>query len=151
MKLETLKTLAAAHADRHILDLFAADPKRASRFSATAGDMLFDYSKTGIDDDIRDALIGLCDEAGLDARRAAMFAGEKINETEDRAVLHTALRNLDGGAVHVDGRTSCRTFWIRCNGCAFSPKRFAEARQRGQGAALPISSISALAGPIWGR
>lgn len=77
MKLETLKTLAAAQADRHILDLFAADPQRADRFSATADDMLFDYSKTGIDDDIRDALIGLCDEAGLDARPRRDVCGRK--------------------------------------------------------------------------
>ncbi len=104
MQLDALKALAETHADRRILSLFDADPKRAQTFSASTGDMVFDYSKTAIDADIRTALIRLCDEAGLSDCRGAMFAGQKINETEDRAVLHTALRNLDGGAVEVDGQ-----------------------------------------------
>ncbi|TMV08608.1 glucose-6-phosphate isomerase [Ruegeria sediminis] len=98
-----LKTLAASARERRILDLFAADPDRAARFSAGTGDMHFDYSKTLIDDEIRASLLKLCDEAGLAARRDEMFAGEKINETEGRAVLHTALRNLDGDPIEVDG------------------------------------------------
>ncbi|WP_298847979.1 glucose-6-phosphate isomerase [uncultured Ruegeria sp.] len=102
MQLDALKTLAAA--DRRIFDLFAEDAARAGVFSASTGDMLFDYSKTQIDEDVRAALIQLCEDAGLAARRDAMFAGKKINETEGRAVLHTALRNLDGGPVEVDGQ-----------------------------------------------
>ncbi len=104
MQLKALKSLAVSHADRRILDLFEIDPDRAQRFSASTGDMVFDYSKTGIDDDIRGGLIRLCDEANLAERRAAMFSGQKINETEDRAVLHTALRNLDREPVEVDGQ-----------------------------------------------
>ncbi|WP_170390268.1 glucose-6-phosphate isomerase [Ruegeria arenilitoris] len=104
MQLDTLRTLAAKGADTRILDLFAQDPDRAQSFSASTGDLLFDYSKTLIDADIRAALIDLCDQAGLAERRDAMFRGDKINETEGRAVLHTALRNLDGGLVEVDGQ-----------------------------------------------
>ncbi len=103
MKLSNLKALATGAQDRAILDLFEQSPDRAQSFSASTGDLLFDYSKTQIDGTIRDALIRLCDEAGLANRREAMFTGEKINETEGRAVLHTALRNLDGGPVEVDG------------------------------------------------
>ncbi|WP_299660665.1 glucose-6-phosphate isomerase [uncultured Ruegeria sp.] len=104
MQLDQLKSLVVSLKGRRILDLFDADSNRAQGFSASTGDMLFDYSKTQIDGDIRTALIQLCDEANLADRRAAMFAGEKINETEGRAVLHTALRNLDGEPVEVDGQ-----------------------------------------------
>ncbi|WP_299946310.1 glucose-6-phosphate isomerase [uncultured Ruegeria sp.] len=104
MQLDQLNSFAASLKGRRILDLFDADSNRAQGFSASTGDMLFDYSKTQIDDDIRSALIQLCDQANLADRRAAMFAGEKINETEGRSVLHTALRNLDGGPVEVDGQ-----------------------------------------------
>lgn len=102
MNLDTLKAFAS-DGGHSILDLFEQDVDRAQVFSTSTGDMLFDYSKTQIDADIRAALIRLCDEAGLADRRDAMFAGAKINETEERSVLHTALRNLDGGPVDVDG------------------------------------------------
>jgi glucose-6-phosphate isomerase len=101
MKLDDLKVLSGDK--QTILQLFDQDRDRAQAFSASTGDLLFDYSKTQIDADIRTALIGLCDQAGLAERREAMFSGAKINETEGRAVLHTALRNLDGGPVDVDG------------------------------------------------
>ncbi|MDJ0628910.1 MAG: glucose-6-phosphate isomerase [Rhodobacter sp.] len=87
---------------RRILSLFD-DPGRAGEFSVRACDMLLDYSKTNIDAEARAMLLELAEEAGLAARRAAMFSGAKINETEGRAVLHTALRNVDGGPVSVDG------------------------------------------------
>ncbi len=103
MQLDILSTLAAERKGRSILDLFDSDADRAQGFSASTGDLLFDYSKTQIDQEVRTALIRLCDEAGLADRREAMFTGAKINETEGRAVLHTALRNLDGGPVEVDG------------------------------------------------
>ncbi|MFV2003375.1 MAG: glucose-6-phosphate isomerase, partial [Paracoccaceae bacterium] len=97
--------------DRRILDLFddagdgdAGDgDARAGEFSVRIGDMLFDYSKTNIDQTGRKLLLSLAENADVAGRRDAMFAGEKINETEGRAVLHTALRALDGGAVVVDG------------------------------------------------
>ena len=86
------------------MSLFDDNTTRAQDFSACAGDMLFDYSKTNIDADTRDALIALVDAAGVAARRDAMFDGTAINDTEGRAVLHTALRSLDGGPVLVDGQ-----------------------------------------------
>lgn len=98
----TLSKQHAAHKDRAIRDLFD-DPDRASDFSVQVGDMYFDYSKTNIDAQTRDTLLDLARDAGVEARRNEMFSGVHINETEDRAVLHTALRNLDGGPVMVDG------------------------------------------------
>ena len=98
------KSLMATHAavqDRAILDLF--DAERADEFSVETQHMRLDYSKTNIDGPTRDLLLALAAQAGVAARRDAMFAGAKINETEGRAVLHTALRNLDGGPVMVDG------------------------------------------------
>lgn len=97
--------LAAHHraaAGRSIEGLFAADPDRAAAFSAEADGMLLDYSKTGIDAAARELLVALAAAAGVAERREAMFAGARINATEGRAVLHTALRNLDA-AVTVDG------------------------------------------------
>ena len=97
-----LTEAGARVADRPILGML--DDARAEEFSIRAGDLLFDYSKTNLDAGTRDLLIAMYHEAGVPARREAMFAGAAINETEGRAVLHTALRNLDGGPVTVDGR-----------------------------------------------
>lgn len=82
----------AASADRSILALFD-DPDRFGEFSTRQGDMLLDYSKTSIDPAAKDLLLKLAQESGVEARRDAMFAGENINTTEDRAVLHVALRD----------------------------------------------------------
>lgn len=98
---DDLKTQAAAVADRSILSLF--DGARADGFAVETQHMRFDYAKTNIDGRTRELLLALAQQAGVAARRDAMFAGDKINETEGRAVLHTALRNLDGGPVYVDG------------------------------------------------
>lgn len=98
-----LKDHRAAQGDARISDLFDADADRATGFSASADDLVFDYSKTMIDAKARDLLIELAVDADVEARREAMFCGEKINETEGRAVLHTALRNLSG-SVTVDGQ-----------------------------------------------
>jgi glucose-6-phosphate isomerase len=97
-----LKTAADRAAGRRILDLL--DDARAADFAIRAGDLLLDYAKTNLDAGTRDLLVGMFREAGVPERREAMFRGEKINETEGRAVLHTALRNLDGGPVRVDGQ-----------------------------------------------
>ncbi|MGB3146355.1 MAG: glucose-6-phosphate isomerase, partial [Paracoccaceae bacterium] len=96
-----LKDHHQRHRERSILSLFD-QPDRAADFSARADGMLFDYSKTSIDKEARRLLLTLAEASGLAARRAEMFSGEKINETEGRAVLHTALRTM-GGAVQVDG------------------------------------------------
>jgi glucose-6-phosphate isomerase len=97
-----LKTLHAASAERHILDLF--DQTRATDFSVTADGMLFDYAKTNIDAATRAALVKLAETSGVAEKRAAMFAGEKINLTEGRAVLHVALRAGDDAVIKVDGK-----------------------------------------------
>ncbi len=103
MNWSELKEIAATSAKTPILNRFA-DANRAQAFSVSAGDLLFDYSKTTLDEAGRDALLALYENAGVPERRNAMFAGHKINETEGRAVLHTALRNLSGSEVVVDGQ-----------------------------------------------
>ncbi|MDB6453557.1 glucose-6-phosphate isomerase [Falsirhodobacter sp. 20TX0035] len=87
-------------ADRPILTLF--DDARAGAFSARVDDLLFDFSKTNICDTGLDLLLGLAQGADLATKREAMFRGARINETEHRAVLHTALRNMND-PVLVDG------------------------------------------------
>ncbi|MCC7321915.1 MAG: glucose-6-phosphate isomerase [Rubellimicrobium sp.] len=98
---DELRAHAAAIAGRRIEAML--DPARAAGFAVRDGDMLFDYSKTTIDTRARDLLIGLVTARDVAARRDAMFAGAPINETEGRAVLHTALRNPDGGPLVVGG------------------------------------------------
>ena len=84
-------------------DVFQADPDRASRFSMAAGDIFLDYSKNLITAETLRMLFDLADQSPLDRMRKAMFAGEKINFTENRAVLHVALRNRSNTPVLVDG------------------------------------------------
>ena len=97
-----------------ILDLMQ-DPARAEAFSVHADGLLFDYSKTTMDGPAREDLIALAQAQGLDARRDAMFSGAKINETEGRAVLHTALRNLSGGPVEVAAGAAPRVHLFGCD------------------------------------
>ncbi len=82
---------------------FADDAGRVDRMTHRAAELHVDLSKNLVDDDVLAALVDLADEVGLTERRDAMFAGEKINVTEDRAVLHTALRAPAGAHVEVDG------------------------------------------------
>jgi glucose-6-phosphate isomerase len=95
---------AGIHDTSTINDLFATDPNRFQNFSASQNDLLLDYSKTNITDEIRTTLLKLAAGAEIEAKRDAMFAGEKINTTENRAVLHTALRNISNTPVLVDGQ-----------------------------------------------
>jgi glucose-6-phosphate isomerase len=83
--------------------LFDADPARADRYVVTAGDLRIDYSKTHVDDGVLAALLDVARVAGVAERRDRMFAGEPINVTEQRPVLHTALRAPRGTTVEVDG------------------------------------------------
>lgn len=85
-------------------EAFAADHKRFETFSASDDDLLLDWSKCAVDQHTMELLEKLAGAADLEGRRAAMFSGKKINITEDRAVLHTALRNLSGKGVTVDGQ-----------------------------------------------
>lgn len=82
---------------------FDTDPGRAERFSLTAGDLFVDLSKNLITDELLRTLVELGEQVGLEARRDAMFAGERINTTENRSVLHTALRRPPSDSLVVDG------------------------------------------------
>ncbi|MEV4005258.1 glucose-6-phosphate isomerase [Actinomadura sp. NPDC049753] len=94
----------AAIAGRHLRELFAEDPGRADRMTVTAGDLYLDYSKHRVTGETLTLLTALAERAGLRARIEAMFGGEHINVSEDRAVLHTALRLPPGEALTVDGQ-----------------------------------------------
>ncbi|MDT7618491.1 MAG: glucose-6-phosphate isomerase [Pseudonocardiales bacterium] len=94
----------AAVADLHLRDLFADDPGRAEAMTATGAELVLDYSKNRITRDTVGLLTALARAAGLPERTEAMFAGEHINTSEDRAVLHTALRAPRATALGVDGQ-----------------------------------------------
>ncbi len=96
--------LAFADTQPNIADLCAHDADRFAKFSATCDDLLLDYSKTSLSEVSLQALLRLAAVTNVAARRDAMFAGEKINITENRAVLHTALRNISGTSVLLDGQ-----------------------------------------------
>ncbi len=87
----------------HLRNLFAADPGRADRLTVEAAGIFLDYSKNRITDETLALLLDLAAEAGVAARRDAMFSGERINTTEDRSVLHVALRMPRDSALVVDG------------------------------------------------
>jgi len=98
----------AAHSKQikklHLRDLFAKDAKRGERFTAGGAGLFLDYSKNRIMDKTVKLLLQLAKEAGLRSKIDAMFSGEKINVTENRAVLHTALRAPKGATILVDGK-----------------------------------------------
>src|SRR5918998_6949942 len=94
----------AAVADRHLRELFADDPERATALTATGADLVLDYSKHRITRDTLPLLAALARAAGLPERTDAMFAGAHINTSEDRAVLHTALRLPRDASLTVDGQ-----------------------------------------------
>ncbi len=87
----------------HLRELFAKDPARGKRLTVEAVGLFLDYSKNRITDETMRLLIGLAEEAGLRDQIQAMFRGDKINVTENRAVLHVALRTPKGASVVVDG------------------------------------------------
>ena len=101
---EKLKSIVRDTNATDIRAAFAADPQRFSRYSLTLGDFLFDYSKCAVNDAVLDGLEALAKDAGVEKKRDAMFSGEIINITEERAVLHTALRNRANTPVLVDGK-----------------------------------------------
>jgi len=100
------KALEQHHAQiapRHLRDLFAEDPDRAERMTARGAGLLLDYSKHRATEDTLGLLIDLAEDRGLPARIEAMFSGERINTTENRPVLHVALRAPAGESIIVDG------------------------------------------------
>src|SRR5215212_3877290 len=90
--------------DVHLRTLFEADPQRGQRLAFEAEGLYFDYSKNRVTDETMRLLIALAEECGLRDKTAAMFSGEKINVTENRAVLHVALRAPRGQSIVVDGQ-----------------------------------------------
>ena len=90
-------------AGRHLRDLFAEDPGRGERLTAEAAGLYLDYSKNRVTDETMRLLVELAEESGVPERRDAMFRGEHINVSEDRAVLHVALRMPEGESLVVDG------------------------------------------------
>ena len=101
------KALQAHHkavANLHLRDLFAGHPKRGERFTAEAVGLFLDYSKNRINEETLQLLLQLAEESDLAGRIKAMFSGEKINITENRAVLHVALRAPKGASIMVDGK-----------------------------------------------
>ncbi|MFB9992227.1 glucose-6-phosphate isomerase [Deinococcus oregonensis] len=101
---QALKAHFEATGHTHLRDLFAADPQRGERLNAQGAGLYLDYSKHRVTDETLTLLLNLARETGVEAKRDAMLAGEKINVTEGRAVLHTALRAPRGATVMVDGR-----------------------------------------------
>ncbi|ANK71258.1 glucose-6-phosphate isomerase [Ensifer sp. ENS07] len=101
---DQLKATAAQTNATDIRAAFAADAERFARFSTTLGDLLLDYSKCAVNDKVLDGLEAVARAAKVEEKRDAMFRGDIINITEERAVLHTALRNRGNRPILVDGK-----------------------------------------------
>jgi glucose-6-phosphate isomerase len=100
---QALERHRAEIGDRHLRDLFETDPGRGERLTAEAAGLYLDYSKNRVTDETLRLLVDLAEESGVPARREAMFRGEHINVSEDRAVLHVALRMPADASLIVDG------------------------------------------------
>ena len=125
------QALAAHRRDmegRHLRELFAADPERFRRYSLRLDDLLLDYSKNLVTDETLDLLLALAREADLAGWIGKMFRGEKINFTENRAVLHVALRNRANEPILVDGED----VMPRVNGVLDKMARFSAALREGR-------------------
>jgi glucose-6-phosphate isomerase len=124
----------------HMRELFAADPERFDRFTLELDGLLFDYSKNRINETTVRLLADLARASGVPEAVRAMFAGEKINWTEDRAVLHVALRNRAGSTIEVDGED----VMPGVNAVLQKMKGFSEAVRSGQWLGFtgrPITSV----------
>lgn len=100
---KALQTHATHIKPTHLKNLFATDQERFGKFSIQLPHILFDYSKNLITEEIKAALLSLAEESGVESWRSKMFAGEHINATEDRAVMHVALRDTSGKPIVIDG------------------------------------------------
>ncbi|PWV51720.1 glucose-6-phosphate isomerase [Chitinophaga sp. S165] len=101
---QQLQQHASKMKETHLRTLFAEDAERFNKFTLSFEDILFDYSKNIITEETRSYLLQLAKESGVEEGIKAMFSAEKINATENRAVLHTALRNFSGNPVLLDGK-----------------------------------------------
>jgi glucose-6-phosphate isomerase len=99
---QSLQNHAATVRERHLRELFAEDPQRGERLALDVDGLYFDYSKNRVTDETIRLLVQLADESDLRGRIAAMFGGKRINTTENRAVLHVALRSPRGATILVD-------------------------------------------------
>ncbi|UUP18023.1 glucose-6-phosphate isomerase [Nitratireductor thuwali] len=106
--LDALRRHREEHRDFDLREAFRDEPARFERFSARFDDMLLDYSKCAVTEETFLLLENLATAAGLEERRDAMFEGRRINVTEDRAVLHTALRSSSGASIRLDGQEISR-------------------------------------------
>ena len=138
--------------DVHLRTLFAQDAQRGERLTAEVAGLYLDYSKHRITDETLKLLLNLAEESDLRERIDAMFRGDKINITEDRAVLHVALRAPGINRSTSTARTLCRTYtpcWTRCptlpNVCAAATGKGTPANP------FAPSSTSASADPILAR
>ncbi len=118
-----------------ILDLFSKNANRAQKFSLRDGDLLFDFSKTHLDGAALEHLLDMAGRADVAGRRDEMFSGVHINETEDRAVLHTMLRDLGGGPQGVDDEVYLDVLRIRVRMENFA-KSVRSGDYKGQGGAI---------------
>lgn len=98
----TLSQLAEKMQGQHMRDWFKTSPERAEKYCTSACGITLDYSKNLIDEDVKKSLLELAQQTDVEAKRDAMFRGDIINTTEQRAVLHTALRNLSSDPVYVN-------------------------------------------------
>src|SRR4051812_38386610 len=101
---QALQRHRSAFGDTHLRDLFAADATRGTRFVAEGAGIYLDYSKNRITDETLAPLVALADECGLRDRIEAMWRGDPINITENRSVLHIALRAARDDTFFVDGK-----------------------------------------------
>ncbi|OUC05904.1 glucose-6-phosphate isomerase, partial [Litorilinea aerophila] len=125
---QALREHRQAMANVHMRDLFAQDPQRFERFSLRFEDILFDYSKNRITEQTMKLLMDLARQTHLGEKIEAMFRGEKINTTENRAVLHVALRNRANTPIYVDGED----VMPEVNRVLDKMRRFSEAVRNGQ-------------------
>ena len=155
-ELPAWEQLEAHHAevgDVHLRELFASDPDRGARLTAEGAGLFLDYSKHRVTDETLRLLLELAAQRGLRERIDAMFAGEKINTTEGRAVLHVALRAPRDAVIEVDGENVVPdgARGARPDGGVRGPRA-----RRASGSATPASrsatwSTSASAAPTSGR
>src|SRR5215472_6024228 len=146
------KALEAHHKnvrDLHLRKLFADDPRRGERMTAEAVGLYLDYSKNRITDETLKLLLQLAEESGLRGRIDAMFRGEKINITENRAVLHVALRAPKGTSIVVDGEDVVPQVHAVLDKMADFSNRVRSGEWKGHtGNGFATSSTSVLAAPI---
>jgi glucose-6-phosphate isomerase len=126
--------------DTSLRELFAADPTRGERLTAEGAGIYLDYSKNRITDDTLGLLLALAEQAGLAERREAMFAGERINVSEDRPALHLALRMPEGSSLVLDGLDVVREVHAVLDRMAFFSDRVRSGEWTGH-TGKPISSV----------